>query len=100
MRKFGAFAAIGLAFSCSLLDARQPLRAKHGMVVAREKHATDAGEAVLEAGGNAVDAAVAVAFALAVTHPSAGNLGGGGFMLVRPRGGPTAALDFRETAPT
>ncbi len=55
---------------------------------------------MLEQGGNAVDAAVAVAYALAVTHPSAGNLGGGGFMLVRPPGGPTVALDFRETAPS
>lgn len=55
---------------------------------------------MLEQGGNAVDAAVAVAYALAVTHPSAGNLGGGGFMLVRPKGGPTAALDFRESAPS
>ena len=54
---------------------------------------------VLEQGGNAVDAAVAVAYALAVTHPSAGNIGGGGFMLVRPRGGPTVAIDFREVAP-
>jgi gamma-glutamyltranspeptidase / glutathione hydrolase len=99
MRKFGALAAIGLAFFSSLLNARQPLRAKHGMVVAREKHATDAGEAVLEAGGNAVDAAVAVAFALAVTHPSAGNLGGGGFMLVRFADGKSAFLDFRERGP-
>lgn len=64
-----------------------------------EPAATRAGISMLELGGNAVDAAVAVAYALAVTHPSAGNLGGGGFMLVRPRGGPTVALDFRETAP-
>jgi gamma-glutamyltranspeptidase/glutathione hydrolase len=54
---------------------------------------------MLERGGNAVDAAVAVAYALAVTHPSAGNIGGGGFMLVRPRRGPTVAIDFREAAP-
>jgi gamma-glutamyltranspeptidase/glutathione hydrolase len=69
------------------------------MVVARETHATDAGVAVLQAGGNAVDAAVAVAFALAVTHPSAGNLGGGGFMLVRFADGKSAFLDFRERGP-
>src|SRR6202158_5344563 len=87
MRKFGALAAICLAFSSTILNARQPLRAQHGMVVAREKHATDAGEAVLESGGNAVDAAVAVAFALAVTHPYAGNLGGGGFMMIRLKDG-------------
>lgn len=54
---------------------------------------------ILERGGTAVDAAVAVAYVLAVTHPSAGNIGGGGFMLVRPPDGPTVAVDFRETAP-
>jgi len=71
----------------------------YGAVTSVESHATRAGIAILEQGGNAVDAAVAVAYALAVTHPSAGNLGGGGFMLIRPKGGPTAALDFRESAP-
>jgi gamma-glutamyltranspeptidase/glutathione hydrolase len=70
-----------------------------GAVTSVEPRATRVGIAILEQGGNAVDAAVAVAYALAVTHPSAGNLGGGGFMLVRPKGGPTAALDFRESAP-
>ena len=69
------------------------------MVVTREAHATGAGVAVLKAGGNAVDAAVAVGLALAVTHPSAGNLGGGGFMLVRLADGRTTFLDFRERAP-
>ncbi len=69
------------------------------MVVTHETHATDAGEAVLEAGGNAVDAAVAVAFALAVTHPAAGNIGGGGFMLVRFADGRSTFIDFRERAP-
>jgi gamma-glutamyltranspeptidase/glutathione hydrolase len=75
------------------------VRAEFGAVTSVEPHATRAGIAILEQGGNAVDAAVAVAYALAVTHPSAGNLGGGGFMLVRPKGGPTLALDFRESAP-
>jgi len=70
-----------------------------GLVVCAEAQATRAGVEVLEAGGNAVDAAVATALALAVTHPSAGNLGGGGFALVRPHAGPTQAFDFRETAP-
>ena len=79
--------------------AAQPVRARHGMVVTREFHATDVGLDVLKAGGNAVDAAVAVGFALAVTHPSAGNLGGGGFLLVRMADGRTAFLDFRERAP-
>ncbi len=77
----------------------QPVRARKAMVVAREDHATQAGLRVLEAGGNAVDAAVAVGFALAVTYPSAGNLGGGGFMLIRFAGGRTTFLDFRERAP-
>ena len=79
--------------------AAQPVHARHAMVVAVEQHATDAGAAVLEAGGNAVDAAVAVGFALAVTHPSAGNIGGGGFMLVRFADGRSTFLDFRERAP-
>jgi gamma-glutamyltranspeptidase/glutathione hydrolase len=70
-----------------------------GVVTSVEPRATRVGIAILEQGGNAVDAAVAVAYALAVTHPSAGNIGGGGFLLVRPKGGPTLALDFRETAP-
>jgi gamma-glutamyltranspeptidase / glutathione hydrolase len=74
-------------------------RGEHGVVTSVEAHATRAGIRILEAGGNAVDAAVAVAYALAVTHPSAGNLGGGGFMLVRAPGKKTVAIDFRETAP-
>lgn len=79
--------------------AGQPVRARHAMVVTREPHATDVGLSVLRAGGNAVDAAVAVGFALAVTHPAAGNLGGGGFMLIRFADGRTTFLDFRERAP-
>src|SRR5690349_1367325 len=79
--------------------AAQPVRARHGMVVARERHATEAGLEILKSGGNAIDAAVAVGFALAVTHPSAGNLGGGGFMLIRLADGRTTFLDFRERAP-
>ncbi len=77
-------------------------RAAHsslGLVTSVEANATKAGVAVLAKGGNAVDAAVAVGFALAVTHPSAGNLGGGGFMLVHKPTGETIAIDFRETAP-
>jgi gamma-glutamyltranspeptidase/glutathione hydrolase len=69
------------------------------MVVAMEAQAADVGVAVLKAGGNAVDAAVAVGFALAVTHPFAGNLGGGGFMLIRFADGRTTFIDFRERAP-
>src|SRR5436305_8157746 len=77
-----------------------PVVAKHGMVASQEKRATHVGVEVLKAGGNAVDAAVAVGFALAVTHPQAGNIGGGGFMLVHLSGrNETVAIDYRETAP-
>ena len=77
-----------------------PVVAQNGMVASQEKRATRIGVDILKAGGNAVDAAVAVAFALAVTHPQAGNLGGGGFMLVHLRArNETIAIDYRETAP-
>jgi len=82
-----------------ILSAHEPVRARHGMVVADEPLAADVGLAVLKSGGNAVDAAVAVGFALAVTHPFAGNLGGGGFMLVRFADGRSTFIDFRERAP-
>jgi gamma-glutamyltranspeptidase/glutathione hydrolase len=72
---------------------------RNGLVVCVSAPACDAGAGVLAAGGNAVDAAVATAFALAVTHPSAGNIGGGGFMLVRTASGRVTAFDYRETAP-
>ena len=72
---------------------------RHGAVVSAEAHATKIGLQVLRDGGNAVDAAVAVALALAVSHPGAGNLGGGGFMIIRMADGRTQALDFREVAP-
>ncbi len=85
--------------SAPLHAVRQPLRAKHGMVVAMEATAADVGVAVLEKGGNAVDAAVAVGFAMAVTHPFAGNLGGGGYMLIRMADGRATFIDFRERAP-
>src|ERR1700674_1554102 len=80
-------------------DAREPVRARHAMVGAQEPIATDVGVQVLRDGGNAVDAAVAIGFALAVTHPYAGNLGGGGFLLARFADGRTTFLDFRECAP-
>ncbi len=69
------------------------------MVVSTEPRATRVGVEILKQGGNAVDAAVAVGFTLAVTHPSAGNLGGGGFMLIRKADGETVFIDYRETAP-
>jgi len=79
--------------------AEQPVRAQHGMVVSVHHLASDAGLETLRAGGNAVDAAVATGFALAVVHPAAGNLGGGGFLLLRTNDGKTTFLDFREKAP-
>src|SRR6266850_1214311 len=88
-----------LVLAVPLNAIRQPLRARHGMVVAMEAIAADVGVSVLKAGGNAVDAAVAVGFAMAVTHPFAGNIGGGGYMLVRMADGRTTFIDFRERAP-
>ena len=81
------------------VSARQPVRAVHGMVVAEEPLAAEVGRQVLENGGNAIDAAVAVGFALAVTYPYAGNLGGGGFLLARFADGHSTFIDFREKAP-
>ncbi len=83
----------------ALAASRQPVRALHGIVAATNQLAARVGVEVLQRGGNAIDAAIAVAFALAVTHPSAGNLGGGGFMMVRLRNGKAMAIDYREMAP-
>src|SRR5512132_4456804 len=90
---------IGLLCAVPLTATRQPLRARHGMVVAMESIAADVGVSVLQKGGNAVDAAVAVGFAMAVTHPYAGNIGGGGYMLIRMADGRATFIDFRERAP-
>src|SRR5437763_3134079 len=79
--------------------SRPPLRTHHGMVSSTSEIAARVGVEIMKKGGNAIDAAVAVAFALAVTWPAAGNLGGGGFMLIREANGKEAAIDYRETAP-
>jgi gamma-glutamyltranspeptidase/glutathione hydrolase len=98
MRKATGF-ALFLFVSVSSFAANQPARAKHGMVISQSDIASQVGVDVMKAGGNAIDAAVATAFALAVTHPAAGNIGGGGFLIFRPRAGDPAAYDFREMAP-
>jgi gamma-glutamyltranspeptidase / glutathione hydrolase len=83
----------------ALAASREPVRAKHGIVASTSEIASRVGVDILKRGGNAIDAAIGVAFALAVTHPAAGNLGGGGFMMIRLKNGKTTAIDYREMAP-
>ncbi len=80
-------------------EAREPVFGTHAMVSSNSQLASAAGVEILRAGGDAMDAAVATGFALAVTYPFAGNIGGGGFMVIRMADGRTAALDYREVAP-
>lgn len=101
--------AVALFVSFSLLAAvggarpqaasRTPVSARQAMVGSTDAYASDAGLAILKKGGNAVDAAVAVGFALAVTHPQAGNIGGGGLMVIRFADGKSTTIDYREMAP-
>jgi gamma-glutamyltranspeptidase/glutathione hydrolase len=88
-----------LALASSAFAATRPVHAQHAMVVSVHELASQAGVEILQAGGNAVDAAVATGFALAVVHSPAGNIGGGGFMLIRKADGKAHFLDYREKAP-
>jgi len=81
------------------IETVRPVAAKNGMVVAQEKMAAQIGRDVLARGGNAIDAAVATGFAMAVTYPRAGNIGGGGFMMIHLANGEDIAIDYRESAP-
>lgn len=92
-------AAVGINPAWPLAGKARVAEGRRAMVVSGSPIASEVGRRVLEAGGNAVDAAVAVGFALAVVHPEAGNIGGGGFMVFRMADGTTAALDYREAAP-
>jgi gamma-glutamyltranspeptidase/glutathione hydrolase len=93
------WAASTLCFSAVQAASQAPVAAEHGMVVSAQHLATRVGVDVLKAGGNAIDAAVAVGYALAVVYPAAGNLGGGGFMTIQFADGRKTFLDFREKAP-
>src|SRR5712664_539429 len=93
--QFPGYAPLPVAVAAS----RGPVRAQHGMVATTSNLASQAGVEILKRGGNSVDAAIAVAFAEAVTHPAAGNLGGGGFMMIRMKNGKTTAIDYREMGP-
>lgn len=104
MRIFSKFFLLVISFFLipfvnTALAQQDPVRGRYGMVVTEEKIASQVGIEILKNGGNAIDAAVAIGFALAVTYPSAGNLGGGGFMVIHLENGNNITLDFREKAP-
>src|SRR5262247_1538309 len=105
MTRFAFFLLLIISLASPAYAGDGAVTARHGMVVAQEKHAAKVGAAVLERGGNAVDAAVATGFALAVTYPRAGNIGGGGYMVIHLGGRDSSkrkidtTIDYRETAP-
>src|SRR5262249_60473965 len=100
LRAVAVSAIFALAFAASCEAASLPaVEASQGMVVTAQRLASQVGVDILKQGGNAVDAAVAVGYALAVTHPCCGNIGGGGFMLIHLASGKDTVIDFRETAP-
>ncbi|MEJ5263275.1 MAG: gamma-glutamyltransferase [Ignavibacterium sp.] len=101
MRTFSKLllAALLILPQLNFAEAPDPVRGKNGMVVSASRLASEVGIEILKKGGNAIDAAVAVGFALAVTYPSAGNIGGGGFMVIRLNDGFTTTIDYREKAP-
>src|SRR5687767_12858397 len=101
---FAAMKRLGVALLFTvcvpiLADSRDPVRGKHAVVSSSSDAASRAGIEVMKKGGNAVDAAVATGLALAVTWPAAGNIGGGGFMLIRKADGTSEVIDYRGTAP-
>ncbi len=98
-RRLFVLTLVFVVASLSLQAGALPARAKTGMVISASDIASEVGWQVIKGGGNAVDAAVATAFALAVTHPTAGNIGGGGFMVYRAGSGQATSFDFREAAP-